>query len=308
MRVVSMRTLRIAPKVISVTDVIALPNTNWDQRVTATEQELAVDALERGSVLLFPQLSFLIQDDEQQLLSPTVAGHGKNVSLDPSSGSLRGSSAKGAELQRLHNMMDRFATSSRDLLRCLLSRYETALEQGRTSFRPVEIAGRRTSWRKDDTRLHVDSFPSSPTQGKRILRIFTNVNPHGQSRNWRLSEPFEGVACRYLHSISRPIRGAGHVLNLLGITKSRRTAYDHYMLQLHDRMKADVAYQSQVAQRDFAFHAGHTWMAFTDIVSHAAMSGQYALEQTSYLPVNAMLDPSRAPLRILEKFLGRELT
>ena len=291
-----------------MTDVIVLPNTSWDQRVTATEQELAVDALERGSVLLFPQLSFSIQDDERQLLSPTVAGHGKNVSLNPSKGSLRGSSAKDAELQRLHNMMDRFAKSSRDLLRCLLSPYETALEQGRTSFRPVEIAGRRTSWRQDDTRLHVDNFPSSPTQGKRILRIFTNVNPHGQSRNWRLGEPFEGVARRYLHSISRPTRGASHVLNLLGITKSRRTGYDHYMLQLHDRMKADMAYQSQVAQRDFAFHAGHTWMVFTDIVSHAAMSGQYALEQTAYLPINAMLDPSRAPLRILEKFLGRELT
>lgn len=49
-------------------------------------------------------------------------------------------------------------------------------------------------------------------------------------------------------------------------------------------------------------------MVFTDLVSHAAMSGQYALEQTYHLPVNSMLDPSRAPLRILEGLLGRELT
>jgi hypothetical protein len=291
-----------------MTDVITLSNASGDQRVTTAEQERAVDALERGSVLLFPQLSFLIQDGDGQLLSPTVAGKGKNVSLDPSTGSLRGSSVNDADLQRLQNMMKRFATSSRDLLRNLLPRYETGLEQARTSFRPVEIAGRRSSWRKDDTRLHVDSFPSSPTQGNRILRVFTNVNPHGHSRNWRLGESFEGVARRYLPSLPGPIWGADRVLSLLGITKRRRTAYDHYMLQLHDRMKADLAYQSQVAQRAYAFQAGSTWMVFTDLVSHAAMSGQYALEQTYHLPVNSMLDPSRAPLRILENLLGRELT
>jgi len=295
-------------EVHSVTDVITLSNTGWDQQVPTAQRELAADALERGGVLLFPQLSFLMSDSEGEFLSPTVAGDGKNVSLDPANGLLSGSSVNDADLQRLQNMMKRFAASSRHLLRCLLPHYEAGLEQGRTSFRPTEIAGRRTSWRKDDTRLHVDSFPSSPTQGSRILRVFTNVNPRGQSRNWRLGESFEGVARRYLPSLTAPIWGADHMLDLLGITKRRRTAYDHYMLQLHDRMKADLAYQSQVAQRACEFQAGSTWMVFTDLVSHAAMSGQYAFEQTYYLPVNSMLDPSRAPLRILEKLLGRELT
>jgi hypothetical protein len=290
-----------------MTDVITLPNTTWDQRLATAAQELAVDALERGNVLLFPQLSFLIQDGERQFLSPTVAGEGKNVSLDPSTGSLRGSSVNESDLQRLQQMMNRFAKSSRDLLRSLLPNYEAGLEQARTSFRPVEISGRETSWRKDDTRLHVDSFPSSPTRGNRILRVFTNVNPNGQSRRWRLGESFEGVARRYLPSIPRPIWGASHVLNLLGITKRRRTAYDHYMLHLHDRMKADMEYQSQVIQRAYEFQAGSTWMVFTDLVSHAATGGQYAFEQTYHLPVNSMLDPSRAPLRILENLLGHEL-
>jgi hypothetical protein len=290
-----------------MTDVITLPNTTWDQRIATAAQELAVDALERGSVLLFPQLSFLIQDGERQFLSPTVAGEGKNVSLDPSNGSLRGSSVNEPDLQRLQKMMNRFAKSSRDLLRSLLPNYEAGLEQARTSFRPVEISGRKTSWRKDDSRLHVDSFPSSPTRGNRILRVFTNVNPHGQSRSWRLGESFDGVARRYLPSIPRPIWGASHVLNVLGITKRRRTAYDHYMLHLHDRMKADMEYQSQVIQRAYEFQAGSTWVVFTDLVPHAATGGQYAFEQTYHLPVNSMRDPSRAPLRILENLLGHDL-
>ena len=78
-------------------------------------------------------------------------------------------------------------------------------------------------------------------------------------------------------------------------------------MQLHDRTKADLAYQSQARQCAYEFQAGYTWMVFTDLVSHAAMSGQYALEQTYHLPVKCMLEPSRAPLRILENLLGREL-
>jgi hypothetical protein len=290
-----------------MTDVITSSIATWDQGATASEQELAVDALERGGVLFFPQLSFALQDDEVQFLSPAVAGDGKNVSLDPNTGALRGSSVADADLQRLNSMMARFATSSRGLVRNLLPWYETGLEQARTSFRPVEIAGRQTSWRKDDTRLHVDSFPSSPTQGRRVLRLFTNINPQGGSRHWRLGDSFESVARHYLPSLPGPMWGSSRMLHMLGITKSRRSAYDHYMLQLHDRMKADAAYQSQAAQRTYAFPPGSTWMVYTDLVSHAATGGQYALEQTYHLPVSAMRDPTRAPLRILEGLLGREL-
>jgi hypothetical protein len=37
------------------------------------------------------------------------------------------------------------------------------------------------------------------------------------------------------------------------------------------------------------------------------MSGQFAFEQTFYLPVNAMKDPERSPLRVLERLTGRTL-
>lgn len=290
-----------------MTDVISFPIDHWDRSFSTTEQDRALHALEGGSVLFFPRLGFSLLDGEDRLLSPSIAGKGKNVSLDPAGGPPRGSGADGVELNLLRGMMTRFATSSSTLLRNLAPRYVAGLEQGRTSFRPVEIAGRSTSWRKDDTRLHVDSFPSSPTRGNRILRVFANLNPNGQSRTWRLGESFDGVANRYLKSIPDPAWGASLVLNLLGVTKGRRSAYDHFMLRLHDRMKADSAYQTQVAQSVHQFPAGSTWIVFTDQVSHAAMGGQYVLEQTFYLPVASMLDPSKAPLRILERLLGREL-
>ena len=79
------------------------------------------------------------------------------------------------------------------------------------------------------------------------------------------------------------------------------------MLQLHDRMKADADFQARSAQQAIDFPAGATWLAFTDQVSHAATAGQYQLEQTFLLPVDAMHDPSRSPLRVLERIKGRAL-
>lgn len=290
-----------------MTPIVNLPNTLWDQPCSVVDQESALHSLEQGSVLFFPQLSFSLEKDESRFLSPAIAAKSKNVSLDCSRGILKGSSADEAEQQLLQSMMQRFATSTVALLHNLLPHYTAGLVQGRTSFRPVEIAQRAASWRKDDTRLHVDSFPSSPVQGKRILRVFSNVNPQGKSRSWRLGEPFENVARRYLPALSYPVWGSSQLLKLTGITKSRRSAYDHFMLQLHDRMKADMDYQSQVDQVAFDFPAGSTWMTFTDQASHAAMAGQHAFEQTFYLPVACMQNQSLSPLRVLERLANRAL-
>ena len=291
-----------------MTTIIDIPITDWKQACSPTIQEHALRALEEGGVLFFPQLNFSIEEVECHFLSPTIVGKSKNVSFDISTGKLRGSSVNEAEIRLLQSMMQRFATCSNDLLFNLLPHYKAGLVASRTSFRPVELAERQTSWRKDDTRLHVDSFPSMPVQDKRILRVFSNVNPQGKSRFWRLGESFESVASRYLSSLSSPVWGVSQLLQLCGITKSRRSTYDHFMLQLHDRMKADLDYQLNAEQIDCEFPAGSTWITYTDQVSHAAMTGQYCLEQTFYLPVTSMQDPSQAPLRILERLTSRKLT
>lgn len=290
-----------------MSDVVSFPISDWNQACPPEEQERATRALEGGKVLLFPQLRFPIENGEAQLLSPIAAGRAKNVSLDPASGRVRGSDADPAELRLLQDMMMRWATLSKQLVCNVLPHYATALQQARTSYRPVEVSGRPTSWRKDDTRLHVDSFPSSPVQGRRILRVFTNLHPQGVTRKWRLGEPFEDLARRYVRSIPAPLPGSSFLLNALHVTKSRRSAYDHFMLQLHDRMKADADYQAKAVRESFEFPAGMTWMVYTDQVSHAAMGGQYALEQTFLLPVEAMLDPARSPLRVLERLRGQAL-
>ena len=79
------------------------------------------------------------------------------------------------------------------------------------------------------------------------------------------------------------------------------------MLALHDGAKLDAEYQRRSPQTEVAFPAGSTWICFTDQVMHAALAGQYVLEQTFHLDVDAMASPERAPLRVLERLRGHAL-
>lgn len=289
------------------TFILPLPIAAWDGLCPESHQREAVQALETGRVLYFPKLAFEIAPNEQSFLNPAIVNGAKNVSFNPATGKLGGCVCADGEALQLAAMMKRFSDGAALLLKGLLPPYAGKLKIGRASLRPVEIAGRQSSWRKDDSRLHVDSFPSTPMQGRRILRVFSNVNPQGKSRAWRIGEPFEDAARHFTPALRRPFPGMNAALQLFHVTRGRRTVYDHYMLQLHDSMKADSAYQHSSPQNHFDFPAGSTWAAFTDQVLHAATAGQHQLEQTFYLQVEDMADPARSPLRTLEKLTGTKL-
>jgi hypothetical protein len=288
---------------------LVLNTQKWNDVFSAAAQQQAIAELESGQILKLPNLAFALSPEEQVFLSPEYADpQAKNISYYAVQNRLWGMRNLTDEQHvQLKSMMNRFSCYAVDLIQSLLPRYFTHLMTARTSYRPVQISGRKTSYRKDDKRLHVDAFPSAPNQGKRILRVFCNINPHGEDRVWRTGESFEKVASQFLPHINKPLPGKAALLRMLKITKSYRTAYDHYMLQMHDRMKADDHYQQHAEQEEVRFAPGSTWIVQTDHVSHAAMQGQYVLEQTFYLPVNAMQDETQAPLRVLERMLGRAL-
>src|SRR5580658_5483229 len=165
-------------------------------------------ALEIGKVVSIPGMNFALSGDELKLLDPRILAKAKNVSYSPSTGKIGGTSCTGAEAEVLTAMIARYSKLAGELIGALFPPYKGKFQLLRTSLRPAEIAGRRSSWRKDDTRLHVDAFPSQPTNGNRILRVFCNVNPVGKPRVWRLGEPFEDVAKRFLPGIGRPFPGS----------------------------------------------------------------------------------------------------
>jgi len=281
---------------------------DWDGADLSVTRDTVRVALETGKVLYFPNLRFTIEGGETALLDPALADpKRKNISLEPNGGALHGVVGDTVTQSAVRALVARYQAQARMLVDRLLPEYRDALRPAPTSLRLLRVETRHTSWRKDDSRLHVDAFPSRPNRGERILRVFTNVNPYGEPRVWRVGEPFEEMARRFLPKIKRQTPGSAWLLNALQITKSPRSAYDHLMLNLHDGMKADLDYQKACPQETMPFPPGSTWICFSDQTSHAAMSGQYMLEQTFFLPVRAMVQPECAPLGILERLEGRAL-
>ncbi|MFX2481954.1 Kdo hydroxylase family protein [Serratia marcescens] len=285
--------------------VLTLPLRQW----AAAEASSAVSELEQGKVLFLPELAFTLSEQEMPLLDPTLVDpKRKNISYQPLSGKLSGV-AIAERRQQVQQLLERYYQSCRQLIAGLLPEYQEALHHPTGSLRlhPVSAWRATSSWRKDDSRLHVDAFPSRPNYGERILRIFTNINPHGEHRQWRVGEPFPELAQRFMPRLARYSAFCSWLQHQVRITKTRRSHYDHLMLQLHDAMKADGDYQQRGPQLALEFPPGSSWICFSDQTPHAAMGGQFMLEQTFLLPVNKMQDPQRSPLKVLEQLRGQPL-
>jgi hypothetical protein len=288
--------------------IVEVASADWHaQNLPMPREQLRV-ALEHGKVLYFSNLRFAIDGGEKALLDPALADpKRKNISLDANGGVLHGVLGDAVMQSAVRAMIARYQANACSLVEGLFPEYRGKLRVAPTSLRLHRVETRQTSWRKDDSRLHVDAFPSRPNYGERILRVFTNVNPLGVPRVWRVGEPFEEMAKHFLPGIKPQAPGVAWLLNLLHITKSPRSEYDHLMLRLHDDMKADLHYQQTSPQETIPFPPGSAWVCFSDQTSHAVMSGQFMLEQTFFLPVKAMVRPEWAPLGILERLKGRVL-
>lgn len=287
-------------------EVVTLDVATWSPRVAADETERLARALESGAVLACPRLTFPLEPGERRFLDTRWSdGRAKNISLDGQK--IHGALGSAEDLRALASMVARFAAGAQALVSGLFPAYAQAAQRARTSFRPQPASGRDVSWRKDDARLHVDAFPSRPNHGERILRVFCNVNADGVDRVWRVGEPFADMAARLLPRVRAMRAGEATLLAALHVTRTRRSEYDHLMLGLHDAAKADLQYQRESPQQEVRFAPGTTWLCFSDQVMHAAVSGQYMLEQTIHLPLAALYEPQRSPLAVLERITGRSL-
>lgn len=252
-------------------------------------------------------MPFEIKEDEKKLFTPSIINpNSRNISLSNDQ-HLKGAQGSRTTLDTLTSLMTRFRKLSDELIYSIAPNYTAHLRTAPCSFRPLDVSNRKQSWRADDKRLHVDAFPSRPNYGERILRVFLNMNPNGQQRVWRIGEPFEKIAQHYLPKAKKYSTWKAKVLNDLGITKTFRSEYDHIMLQLHDLMKQDVEYQQNSDQQMLEFDPGSVWVCFSDQLAHAAMSGQFMMEQTYHLPVNHQYLPSASPLGILRLMTGKDL-
>ncbi|HKQ09938.1 MAG TPA: Kdo hydroxylase family protein [Rhizomicrobium sp.] len=283
---------------------------SWTGPHDAGLKARAVSALERGAVLFFPHLPFLLFDAEKQFLDAGVSdGQAKNISLDHTTGKMQASALTGEKARELAAMMERFGSQATRLVHELLP-YRN-VERARTSFRPVQVKGRHYSRISDDRLLHIDAFPSRPMRGRRILRFFANVAPNAP-RHWHVGQPFEDFARAFLPRVGPHVSvkawpGKSWLYERLGVTRGRRSLYDELMLSLHDTGKLDENFQANSPHEAIEFPPGCCWLVFTDQVLHAALGGEFALEQTFHLDIQEMAEPERAPVNVLERLSGKTL-
>ena len=291
---------------LNVNPILELAYNSFTPQANSHAQGEYLSHLEHGGVLFLPKLGFEFAPNETRFLSPDWSdGKSKNIYLRGNERVIKGAAGNAEELTAMAALIERYSLQATSLIKHLLPSYIPNAKPANTSLRCVEAAGRNTSWRKDDRRLHADAFPSKPTHGERILRVFTNVNPDNKPRVWNVGEPFADMAAHFMPKVPRYSALQAKIINALGITKSLRGEYDHIMLHLHDLTKADADYQANAPQMRVEFPANSTWVVYSDLVLHAVLSGQHMMEQTFHLPQENLSFLTASPKNILERLAQR---
>jgi hypothetical protein len=296
-------------------------DTNRLQQLQADEIS---DSLERGSVVFFPQspvpipstedLAFIRQELPQLLRL-------KNISYHPEDGRIRGLDKVDRELvKRVKRILVEVSDNIADFLAKHAPRLVDNWTVGTCSFRPIEEQGRDLGAHASNELVHIDAGAYGATNGNRILRFFINVNPV-EDRVWitkgSFAELFQNhgeraqlgyakAGNRYLtkgpvdHARTGLINMLATAVPVLKVLDS--SPYDRVMRKFHNYMKDTPSFQQETqGHAEFRFPPFSAWMVFTDMVSHACLSGQHAFVHTSIVPLNNCRLPEMAPLNILRQ-------
>lgn len=166
--------------------------------------------LEDGHLLLLVETPFLPGPAGRALLCGTAKSGGrahKNIAYRPHSRQLTGAdTADAEEALLLQETLADYSERALTFLARLLPRYAAHWKVEYASFRPEEEAGRSLPLKRRNDLLHVDAFPTRPTHGGRILRVFTNLHSE-RDRVWAVSPPVSGAGravCPLCGAAARP--------------------------------------------------------------------------------------------------------
>lgn len=279
------------------------------------------EALEDGNILFFPSIPFSFPQEEIDFLLTQKQGSSssrKNIAYKPYEDKITNHDSQDkVSSEKLKGILRDYSLRVTNYLSDLLAPYAKGWVHDYASFRPFQEKGRNLRVRARNDLLHVDAFPTRPLHGGRILRFFTNINPT-ESRYWITSENFEELVKKYMNDVGVPSslgfslkdlleRKMKQGLSRIGVNIPLRSPYDHFMLQMHHFLKENGAFQENCHKDHWAFPPGSCWAVFTDQVSHAALEGQYALEQTFIIPQNVLILPEKSPASVLQRLSGKNL-
>src|SRR5665213_2032626 len=304
--------------------MVTIPQEAYSPRISSEEQaRFWCQQLEEGNILFFPQTPIALPEDDLRFLltlEQTSSGLHKNLAYKPDLDRVSGADMKGADAaasERLHRILREYSQQTTKFLASFLSPYQSRWQLDYGSFRPQEEQGRDLPLRRRNDLMHTDAFPTRPTHGARILRFFNNLHPT-KTRDWITGEPFRTLAPQFApqkialpreqSTLARVTAKAACGVGLgRAIPALKRSPYDDFMMRLHNFLKENTVYQAQGKREAWSFPPGSSWMVYTDMVPHAVLAGQYALEQTYLVSPEAMIAPEHSPLGVLQRLTDEKL-
>jgi hypothetical protein len=297
-------------------------NTFDNARLQQLQPDEISDSLERGSIVYFPQSPVKLPAEEdleffrQQL--PRLLKR-KNISYHPEVARTRGlKSVDPEETERVNRVLKTVSADIADFLDKVAPRLTRNWTVGTCSFRPLEEQGRNLSAHASNELVHIDAGAYGATHGDRILRFFINVNPQAE-RVWATKGSFPELLAEhgehaglghhnagpgYLskglsdHVRSGVVNLAAYAMPVFKVLDS--SPYDRVMRKFHNYMKDTPSFQQQQqGHQEFRFPPFSAWMVYTDMVSHACLSGQHAFVHTSLVRLQNCHFPELAPINTL---------
>ena len=283
-----------------------------NERETNSAPNASADELEQNDLVVFPNCPLQLPPAGQLefLRRQPTAGFGhKDVSFDPLAGKLgwqRGMHP--SEARRLADVLGDFSAAATAWLRANYPIYATGLVPDRATLRTEEEATRPLRLTARNDLLHIDTFPTRPTGGRRILRLYVNIHSI-DAHVWATSDRFPLLLARYTGRHRVPVRtraewmaAAPSVARLFAGRGRARSAYDAWMLRLHHFLKEDEAFQAQSTRKMWTFPPRSMWLLFSDAVAHGLLRGRFALDHSFFVDQDCLSRPADSPLTELERY------
>lgn len=280
------------------------------------------EALETNHIVFFPKCPIPLPDAATlEYLRAELPSRLKlkNVSYHPEVDRVTGLKADSATTARLTGILKNHLADVSAFLNRHLGHLIAGGTVGTCSFRPIQERGRNLTAHASNELVHLDAGAYGATDGDRILRFFVNCNDH-EDRVWATKGPLQDIVSRFGReaglvdaqgrlavsltksapdkAVSGLVRGLARLNPLARVLDT--SPYDRAMRRLHNYMKdADSFKQDNRGYEEIRFPPYSAWMVFTDSVSHASLSGQFALVTTIIVRREHMRQPEYAPFNVL---------
>lgn len=281
------------------------------------------DALEQGRIVYFPVCPIpLPAESELEFLREELPRHlkRKNVSYHPEADRVIGIDGDRDLVERVRRILVERSRQVEEFLAKAIPSLAENWTVGTSSLRPLQEQGRGLKAHASNELIHLDAGAYGATNGDHIFRFFVNLNPE-EDRVWATKGAFPELFERYGKAAGvapdnpppgyltkRPL---DHVrtamingLCSLGLPVKvlDSSPYDRAMRRFHNFMKDSPEFQRDPeGHQEFRFKPFSAWMVFTDVVSHACLSGQHAFVNTFLIRLQSCRLPELAPINILRR-------